>query len=235
MNSTSITRPQSARMFFFPGATDVEAQEVLARSIDERGSARSAIRGRRQLSGSALEVVIREIATVVDGLLGHDLGSMLVAGWRKYGALTEAAKRTHDTPGSEEIVVLATHQVTSTYRPHVDLFVDNVKVKTFVLELSLVFDLNGLVAAVRSGDLVTLRGGECTVTATLSLDGEQLAQRQGHIDPAMVVQLHPPLSLLGKVVPPGPHSHDSTVRLDREATDTPPSPGTISRPRGWSV
>ncbi|MGH3754908.1 MAG: hypothetical protein ACRDRP_19860 [Pseudonocardiaceae bacterium] len=192
MNSADVSEPLSARVFLL-GADTVE---VLARSLSEHGVAHSAIQGLRGLSGSALEAVNREVATVVDRLLDLDLGDILLSGWRKYTELAKAAERTLASPGSEEIVVLATHRVVSTHHPSVDLTVDGVKVHTFVFELKVVFDLTGVAAVLRQGDLVALRGGECVITATLTLDGTPLElSGKGRIDLALLVPLHPPIPL----------------------------------------
>ncbi|MBD0293541.1 MAG: hypothetical protein ICV70_08215, partial [Jiangellaceae bacterium] len=147
-------------------------------------------------SASGLQAVDHEIATVTDGLLDLDVGDILVSGWRKYAALSKAAKSTLTAPDSEEVVALATHKITFTHRPHIDLFVNDAKVNTLEFELILAFDLSGVLAVVKSGKLVALRAGKCVLTATLSLEKGQLARRQGHIDLPLVVQLHPPVTLL---------------------------------------
>jgi hypothetical protein len=196
MSSADVTGPLSVRAFLLGEATGADTAEVLARSLRECGVARSAIHGLRGLSVSALQAVHREVATVADGLLNLDLGDILLSGWRKYTDLTKAAERTLASPGSEEVVVLATHRVVSTHRPSVDLIVDGAKVHTFIFELKVEFDLKGVVAVVRQGDLVALRCGECMVTATLTLEGTSLElSRKGRIDLALVVRLHPPIPL----------------------------------------
>ena len=91
--------------------------------------------------------------------------------WRRYSALTSAAERTLAAPGSEEVVLLATHRVTWTYEPHIDLLVDGRKVTSLELQMTVVFDLHGVAAVVQLGDLVALRGGGCLITATLAARG----------------------------------------------------------------
>ena len=212
MSSADITGPISARVFLLGADKGADTAEVLARSLSECGVARSAIQGLRGLSISALQAVHREVATVADGLLNLDLGDILLSGWRKYTDLTKAAERTLANPGSEEVVVLATHRVVSTHHPSVDLIVDGAKVHTFVFELKVKFDLDGVVAVVRRGDLVALRCGECVVTATLTLEGTLLElSRKARIDLALVVQLHPPIPLARQ------SHHVPALRLDRPA------------------
>lgn len=218
MSSVDLAQPLSARVFLLGDATDTV--EALTRSFNECGVAQSAIQGLRSLSASALQAVNHEIATVADGLLKLDLGDVLVSGWRKYTELTKAAERTLATPGSEELVVLATHRVVSTHHPSVELLVDGAKVHTFVFELKVVFDLNGVTAVLRQGDLVALRGGECVVTATLTLEGTPLElSRKGRINLPLLVQLHRPIPLARQ----GHQGHQPPgSRLERSAPSAGP-------------
>ena len=110
-----------------------------------------------------------------------------MSAWRTYDALVTAAERTVAMPGSEEVVVLATHRVAWSYDPHLDLLVDGVRVTTLDFELGVTFDLDGVVAVVRHGELVALRAGQCTITASLTLQGTTLAQRRGRTHAAVVL------------------------------------------------
>jgi hypothetical protein len=182
-SSVDITGHLSARLFLLSDAADANTREVLARKLSESGGHLSKIKCLRGLPAPALHAVNQEIATVVDGLLNLDLGKLLMSGWRKHTDLESAAKRTLADPTNEEIVVLGTHRSISTHHLSVDLIVNGVNTHTFVFELTVVFDLNGSAVVVRGGDLVALRGGECVVTATLTLEGTQLElSRKGRID-----------------------------------------------------
>lgn len=204
MNTMTAAAPLTARTFLLGDAVE-DGGEVLAGVMCEQDVARTVLRGVRRLSAPALRAVDREIATVTARLLDLRLEDALVSAWRSYGALTGAAERTFAVPGSEEVVVLATHRVMWTCEPHVDLLVDGARVATLDFELSVAFDLDGVVAVVRLGDLVGLRAGECTITATLALHGETLIQRQGRTTPAVVLPLDPPVPLLvGGAAPGGP-------------------------------
>jgi hypothetical protein len=198
MNSPNQTPPLTALVFLSGDAEGDDTAEFLARELGQHDVARSALSGLRRISGPALHAVDCEIATVAAGLLDLGLGGAVVRAWRKYTAMTEAAERTLAVSGSEEVVVLATHRVTWTYQPHIDLLVDGKKITTFDFEMTVVYDLDGVVAVVRRGELVALRGGDCAITATLTLEGATLAQRQGRMDAALVVSLDRPIALLGK-------------------------------------
>ena len=197
MSSATLTPPLTARTFLLGDAEPADTAAVLARELSQHDVARSALRGLTRLSGSALQAVHGEIARVAAGLLDLDLGDALVSGWRKYVAMTKAARRTLVVPGSEAVVVLATHRVTWPYEAHIDVLVDGKKIASFDLEMTVVFDLHGVVAVLRLGDLVALRGGECTITATLTLEGATLARQQRRMDAALVVSLDPPVPMFG--------------------------------------
>jgi hypothetical protein len=184
----------SARAFLLGAASDTA--NVLAQSLSEHGALQSAIRGLGGLSASAWAAVNQQIATIADGLLNLNLGNLLVSGWSKYTDLTKAAKRTLANPASEEIVVLATHRIVSTHHPSVDLIINEAKAHIFMFELTVTFDLNGVAAVVRQGDLVALRGGECVITATLTLEGTPLdLTRKDSIDLGLIIPLRRPIPL----------------------------------------
>src|SRR5215218_7630642 len=65
------------------------------------------------LARATFDAAAQEIAKVAAGLLDLELAHVLVAGWHKCSALTQAARRTVDAPGSRERVALVTHTVTA--------------------------------------------------------------------------------------------------------------------------
>ena len=189
-----VQAPLSADALLFGSAA--KTVDALGDALNELGTTRTALRSVRRLSTTAVAVVDREIGTVTDGLLNLDLGDVLLSAWQKYAKLTDAARRTLAVSGSEEIVPLAAHTIRSTYSPHVDLVVNGVRVHSFKFELEIVFELTALQAIVRAGTLTALRGGECVVTAVLSLDGVQLVKKIRPVDLELMVRLHPPRPLL---------------------------------------
>jgi len=193
-----VRAPLSADALLFGSAA--ETVEALGDALNELGITRTALRSVRRLSTSAVAVVDHEIGAVTDGLLNLDLGDVLLAAWQKYAKLTDAARRTLAVSGSEEIVPLAAHTVRSTHAPHVDLVANGVRIHSFKFELEIVFELTALQAIVRAGTLTALRGGECVVTAALSLDDVQLAKKDRPVDLELMVRLHPPRPLIDSSV-----------------------------------
>jgi hypothetical protein len=195
--ATSLTPPLTAHAFLFPDE-EPGAGTGLSAALGKTGAAPTALAGVRRLPATAFKAVEGELGTVTAELLDIDLGDLVVLSWRKYSVLVEAARRTRAAPGTEEVVVLATHRVSSTYRPSVDVTVDNVKVNTFEFVLSVQIDIRGLSAVVRGGDLVALYGGDCLITATLTLEGARLAHREQTVDLRLFVPLRQPFALVDK-------------------------------------
>ena len=177
-------------------AGDGSLADVIEQAISDKDLTGTALRSVRRLPGSAIAVVDHEVASMTEGLLDLDLGDVLITGWRKYTRLTDAARSTLSVAGSREIVPLATHRIRSAYTPRVDLVVNGVTLHTFKFELEIVFDVTALEAVVRAGTLVSLNGGRCVVTATLSLDGARLAGQQRTLDLELFLRLDPPRPLI---------------------------------------
>ena len=187
--------PVTARAALAEGDGGVTS-ETIARAIRDDGTAHAALRASHHLSGAALGTLDRELGAVAEHLLDIDLGDALVKAWRSYRSLVEAARRTAAWPGSEEVVLLASHRVTLEFTPSVDLFVDSLLIHTFEFELRLVFELGALEAVVALGALTQLQGGGGPVTATLGLDGTTITEGKAVIPPLVRARLSPPVRLL---------------------------------------
>jgi hypothetical protein len=160
--------------------------------------------GAAHLTRDVHDALRNEICTTTDDLLNLDLVDVLVTGWRKHAALTAAARRTAAAPGSSEVVDLATHHISMTQRPYIDLVCDGVRVGRVQLELRLDVTVAGLVAVVRAGRLAAAQAGHCTVTATLLIENEQVAARSAHLDLPQAVRLGAGIPLLPDREPAAP-------------------------------
>lgn len=202
MSTTEPSRWQTVGSILLGDSTDSDdptvPAEVLARSFHEQGVVRSGIKGFRHLSAAAMRAVTSQLAEVLLTSLDLlDVRELLLNGWRKHKDLRDAAARTHAVPGSEELVTLATHRVDSTHQPSVDLIVQEATVYTCVFDVTVEFDLNGVMAVVRQGMLVSLRGGTCVITAKLALGGMPLLPpQQQRIDLVKFINLKPGVRLL---------------------------------------
>ncbi|MEX0172354.1 hypothetical protein [Streptomyces sp. LMG1-1-1.1] len=167
------TTPTTVRSFLLG---DGEGLDGPLRAHGTAGPLLAPVRGRTPAADRAVE---HELARVVDDFLGLDVLDLAAAGWRGHSALQSAARRTRDLPGSEEVVALATHRVTSAHRPYVDVYVDGAKIGTLDVQLNVVFWISGLVCVVRDACLTGVRSGECAVDASLGAQGAVVAERRG--------------------------------------------------------
>jgi len=146
------------------------------------------------------EAAEEQLASATASLLNLDLGDLLIYAWRIHHRLIEAANRTVQAPGREELVQLGSERITATRHPTIELLVDGVKVHTFRFELSVIFDMEVAVLIVRGGQLTGLKAGGCTVACTLTLqlpggDLELLSQQQT-INPHVIVNASQGIPLL---------------------------------------
>lgn len=206
MTTTATAAPTlSAAAFLFGGGDDSVQQ--LADALEENGVVGAATSGMRTLSKAGLDAVGGQIASVVHDLLDIGLDTLILEGWRKFDDLHAAAERTRAGLGSSEVLDLASHSITSSHQPRVELRLDDVPLATVEFELALTFALKAAVATVRDGRLVSLHSGVCDVEGSLGVGDKSLASRSGHFQLPLMVHLGGGLPLLAEVsgqAPPAP-------------------------------
>lgn len=153
-------------------------------------------RALKNVPATLRQAAVHETINAAKGLLDVDLTGFLVSGWQKHREVIAAARRTVAAPGSIELVNLATHQITATQRPAVNLLVDNQRVATVELGVSVVFDISALVAGIRGGRLVAVHAGRCDVTATLAIQDTRVTSRQVHLELPGIIPLGRGIRLL---------------------------------------
>ena len=150
----------------------------------------------KKLPPQTRDAAAREVTAATAELLSISPIEVLIYGWREYADLTSAARRTLKEAGSTELVKLGSHRISMSQQPSVAVLVDGRQVATLHLRLSLVFDVNALLARIRAGLLAAVLAGTCDVTATLAIDGVDAASRQAHLDLPGEAALKKPLRLL---------------------------------------
>jgi hypothetical protein len=191
MTTDALNDTATVRDLLF-GSEPAKATDALAESLRGHGTIRTLVAGLPGLTA----VVEREVASATAGLLSLNLLDVAVAGWKRYEALREAARRTRDASAAEEVVALATHRIESSHHPTVELFIDGKSVGTVDVELDVGFDIAGVVAVVRQARLTAIRSGNCTVTGTLAIEQTVVAKRQRKFDLPGAVRLHRGVALL---------------------------------------
>ena len=141
-----------------------------------------------------------EIGRVAAGLLHVDIVDVLASGWKKYDALAAAARATLETPGEEQIVDLVTHRISSTYRPRIDLVVDEMPVGSIDLEIEVTVVLHAVMGIVADGRLTSLRSGRADLEAALSFEGIPITSARREIDLTVDIDLGSGVELAGAAV-----------------------------------
>jgi hypothetical protein len=208
MTTTIPAQSVTAAAFLFPGSgsigpvdlvsSDQASIRAMADAMQEQGALGSITATVKTLSRAGLGAVSNQIATAAHGLLNLDLnlGGPVVTGWCQFADLTAAARHTAAAPGSEVVVDLATHSITWRHNPQIDVLVNDARVATVHVELSIRFKVKGLAATVRYGRLVGASSGGCEITGTLAAEGRQLAQREAQFQLPLLVRLGDGIPLL---------------------------------------
>ena len=184
----------TVRSFLF-GADGAGIAE-LATQLDQQGVVDLAGGALRRVARTGGGAVRAEVARAVQGLLEVDLGDIVLGAWRKWGALAAAARRTRGDPAATEVVSLAEHTVKWTSEPAVDLVVGELPVATVHFAASVAITLRGVAATVRGARLVALTGGSCEVSASLSVEDREVAERKREVRLPLLVRLGEGLPLL---------------------------------------
>ena len=175
---------------------DTDAAKTLADKILSPGAGQDIGRPLGHLSEMTQKAAAREAATTVAALLKVDLIGVLVRGWREHREIVSAARRTLAVPGSTELVVVSSHQITLDQQPSISVLVDGQRVATLHLGLSIVFDLNALLLGISGGRLTGVRSGRCDITATLAVQGTDLFTKRAHLELPAVISLRRGIRLL---------------------------------------
>jgi hypothetical protein len=192
--TTAAAPTLSAAAFLFDD--DQDSVGRLADALKESGVLGTAIAGLGKLSKAGMDAVGDQIASIGNELLDMGLDTLILEGWRKFEDVHAAAQRTRAASGSSEVLDLASHSITSTHQPRVELRLDDIPIAAVEFGLSLTFVLKAVVATVRDGSLVSLHSGVCDVEGALAVGDKPLAKRSGHFQLPLMVQLGSGVPLL---------------------------------------
>jgi hypothetical protein len=132
------------------------------------------------LSDPAQDMVYEQAAGCVVELLDIEIVTALAEAWRTHSALT--APLSLDSSRAIQVIELAAHRVTYTCQPSIELMVDGSSHAKVPCELVAVFDVHGLAGAVQAGRLVSVRRGDCDLTASFVVAGRTIALRKTRLD-----------------------------------------------------
>jgi hypothetical protein len=185
--------------------TTENAHEALTRHVMSAG--RTTARAFERLPRVTREAAVREAAVVAVGLLKIDLMEVLVSGWREHRDIFTAARRTLDIPGSKELVGLAPHRITTVQQPSVGILVDNHRVHTLQLGLSIFFEVTGLVAGIHAGRLAAIHAGRGDLGVALTIHELEVLTNRTHLELPGVKSLQRGFRLLPATAYPDESHH----------------------------
>jgi hypothetical protein len=194
MTPLQANAPQTVLDLLFPPGEDNSVAVVP--DLLPPGANEDLDRALQNIPATLRKAAVRETTGAAKGLLNADLIGFLVSGWQKHREVIAAARRSVAAPGSIELVDLATHQITATQRPAVNLLVDNRQTATVEFGLSVVFTISALVAGIRGGRLVAVHSGRCNVTATLAVQNAKVISRQVAFELPGIIPLGRGIALL---------------------------------------
>jgi hypothetical protein len=210
------------------GSTE-NADEALTRHVMSAG--RTMARAFERLPRVTREAAVREASVVAVGLLRIDLMEILVSGWREHRDIFTAARRTLDIPGSKELVGLAPHRISTVQQPSVGILVDNHRVHTLQLGLSIFFEVTGLVAGIHAGRLAAIHAGRGDLGVALTIHELEVLTNRAHLELPGVKSLQRGFRLLpASAYPDESHaqhlvSHPSATALPTAVTAAAHFPG----------
>ncbi|MGW2666169.1 hypothetical protein ACWCW7_34885 [Nocardia tengchongensis] len=171
----------------------------LANYLRAGGIDRIALNGAVAITEPLRTAALTEIAKAVDGLLNVSLAQVAVEGWCRYDRLLRAAERTRH--GGSEHVPLYEHEITHSYQPALEVFVDGRQVGRFEVSVEIALRILPLEATVRDGRLVGLGYGDCTATVSIGTpDLGPILVRDTTFPTSQAFDLRRPITLAG----PGP-------------------------------
>lgn len=203
MTPLQANAPQTVLDLLFPPGED--SYVAVVPDLLPPGTNEDLDRALQNIPATLRTAAVRETTGAAKDLLNADPIGFLVSGWQKHREVIAAARRTVAAPGIIELVDLATHQITVTQRPAVNLLVDNRQTATVELGLTVVFTISALVAGIRGGRLVAVHSGRCNATATLSVQDAKVISRQVVFELPGIIPLGRGIALL----PDHDHSADA--------------------------
>jgi hypothetical protein len=178
-----------------------DAGDAVRSALRDWGALKTVSDGLDRIPIGLRKAAFDRLGGVVSESLEFDVMSVLKLGWQRYSSLTDAARRSLETPGSEEVVELATHRITSTHEPHVEIIFDDMPIGTVALRIDLRFDLHAVQAVITGGRMVALRSGRADLEVDLSCEGVPVRSATRSMDLNLVMELGTGIDLVEPTSP----------------------------------
>jgi hypothetical protein len=118
-----------------------------------------------------------QAADMIRSLTNIPLADVLVAGWNQHARFAKYTNPAEFPPEKENRVPLATHHITSSYKPKLELLVDGRPEGSIPLELDLDLALEGVDLFIQAGRFTRVAGGRARLTGTLKFADKTVWER----------------------------------------------------------
>jgi len=183
----------SVRAIFFDSPSEAVAAMTTAVRYGEAGAEIRDALGR--MPDATKGAVLAEVGKAAAEIMEFDVTDVFRKAWERHSALRRAAAATGADPDSEHIMELATHTMSLTHRPSVELHIEDLPAVTIGVHVRLNVTVRGMLAVVRGGRLVAIRAGSGDVTGRLTLADREVAQRRVTLALPITIRLDEGLSL----------------------------------------
>ncbi len=169
----------------------------------QRKELQSALGKRQDLSEIRERAGVRPHDVVLDTVLDKavdaldtQLTTVLIRGWTQWRKVRNRFREAVAEPDKTFVVPLLEHKLTSTHKPHVDVFLGNQRLGRIDIEVSLEIVIKGASLRVENAAIAAIDTGSCAGTGKIKIEGVQIAKRESQPLPfAGTIRLTQPVPL----------------------------------------
>jgi hypothetical protein len=118
-----------------------------------------------------------EASGMVSRLASVSLAEVLIGGWQQHSRFAKYTDPAQFPPEKVSRVPLATHDISSTYEPYIQLLLDGKDSGKIPLEVKLTVTLEGLVLVIQDGRFMRTELGRAKLTGSLKCNKTTICER----------------------------------------------------------
>jgi hypothetical protein len=104
--------------------------------------------------------------------------NIFLTSWQKANVLHDLLEESKKTPEKVMELELGEHTINSQHKPHIEVRIQNTKVKELEFVLRLVFKVKGFVLKIQDGAIKEMRVGSCEARGTMEYQGLIIAEKK---------------------------------------------------------
>jgi hypothetical protein len=138
-----------------------------------------------------------EVSTSLSNTLHTGVLETLAQGWMRYHALMDDAHKSRNAPQNPILSTLAHHDIESTLRPYVEIFIGPTSIQRIPFAVTLTTTIDGLQLGLLNGKIVFVEMAQCEWKGSIATNSVTLIER--HTEPLHLpgrIQLKRPIPLI---------------------------------------